>query len=347
MITDFKLKNVVAEMKRQLNEAAKVSESEARITFVIIHMISEHHELGEMASAPDDKHNLFSFICWCLNNFVEGFETPSTEDVMNPLEAYRTNYDINLLDLVRHRTPAKNAEEKGLDKSLEWPADVPYEDWEEELLQTAYTTLFGLYFFDTPVKDMMRWVGKDEPKNYRFVNAMNRHETAVNVSAERTRVHEADGMLPWEKKKKRVYIDDEEYEKSKEQVDVLEKVFKENFVNEMATGDTLRFCQEKEETAFGVFMSGLFSMMMPGEDVNRKAWVSSMDNAKTVYQIAKKTMMGKLAKQIVTADDDKAAAEVYYWGLMLGEQGVAQGMMPTGMADMDIRRKPGPKSKKA
>lgn len=347
MIKDFELKKVVVEMKRQLNEAAKVSESEARITFVLIHIISEHHELGEMACAPEGDNNLYKFICWCLNKFVEEFETPSTDEFMNPIEAYRTNYDIKLLDLVRHRTPAKNAEKKGLDKDMEWPSNVPYEEWEEELLQTAYTTLFGLYFFETPVKDMMRWLGKDEPKNYHFVNAMNRHETALNINSERTRVHEADGMLPWEKKKKRVYIDDEEYERSKEQVDLLQKVFKEHFVSKMATGDTLRFCQEKEETAFGVFMTGMFSMMMPGKDINRKAWVSSMDNAKTVYQAAKKTMMGKLAKQIVTADDDKAAAEVYYWGLMLGEQGVAEGMMPTGMADMDIRRKPGPKPKKA
>jgi hypothetical protein len=47
-----------------------------------------------------------------------------------------------------------------------------------------------------------------------------------------------------------------------------------------------------------------------------------------------------LANDIVTAADDKAAAEVFYWGLIGGEQGVANGSMPTGMADMDIRHKP-------
>ena len=87
-------------------------------------------------------------------------------------------------------------------------------------------------------------------------------------------------------------------------------------------------------------------MMMPGENVNRKGMVSSRDNAKLIYQAAKKSMMGdKITKQIVTADDDKAAAEVFYWGLVYGEQGVAKGTMPTGMADMDIRHKPKPKLK--
>ena len=34
-----------------------------------------------------------------------------------------------------------------------------------------------------------------------------------------------------------------------------------------------------------------------------------------------------------------------YWGLIYGEQGVADGSMPTGMADLDIRHKPKPKLK--
>ena len=85
---------------------------------------------------------------------------------------------------------------------------------------------------------------------------------------------------------------------------------------------------------------------MPDKNINRKGMVSSRDNAKLVYQAAKKSLMGdKLSKQIVTAADDKAAAEVFYWGLIYGEQGVADGSMPTGMADMDIRRKPKPKLK--
>jgi len=67
---------------------------------------------------------------------------------------------------------------------------------EEDILQTAYATLFGLYFFNTPAKDLMKWLGKDERKNLRFVNAMNRHETVLNVSAERTRLREADGSMP-------------------------------------------------------------------------------------------------------------------------------------------------------
>ena len=87
-------------------------------------------------------------------------------------------------------------------------------------------------------------------------------------------------------------------------------------------------------------------MMMPGKNINRKGMVSSRDNAKLVYQAAKKSLMGdELSKQIVTTADDKAAAEVFYWGLIYGEQGVANGSMPTGMAYMDIRRKPQPKVK--
>ena len=345
MIKDYQYKNVLAEMRRQVNAAAKISEREARITFVLVHMISEHHEIAESVNETDGESKLFQFISWCLNRFTEELETPSTEEYKNPIELYRKE-DISLLDLVRFRTPAKNAVEKELDKSLEWPSDVPYEEWEEDMLQTAYTTLFGLYFFNTPPKDLMKWLGKDEPKNLRFVNAMNRHETALNVNTERTRLREADGPLPWKKKKERMYVSDEELEQGKEHIDEMRQQF-HNLVDKLATGNTLRFCHEKEETAFSVFMTGIFAMMMPGKDINRKGMVKSRDNAKLVYQAAKKSLMGKnLVDDIVSAVDDRAAAEVFYWGLIYGEQGVADGSMPTGMANMDIRRKPGPRTKK-
>ena len=340
MIKDYQNKEVLAQMKREVNAAAKISDREARITFVLVHMISEHHELAEQCNKPDGENNLFRFISWCLSRFAEELETPSSEEFMNPIELFKKEKDVNLLDLSRHRTPAKNAVEKELDESQEWPDNVPYEEWEEDILQTAYATLFGLYYFNTPVKDLMKWLGKDERKNYRFVNAMNRHETALNVSEERTRLREADGPMPWKKKPKRMYVSDEEVAQGEEHVAEMRKDFV-NVVDQLATGDTLRFCREKEETAFGVFMTGLFAMMMPDKNMNRRGMVSSRDNAKIVYQAAKKSLMGdKLVKDIVTADDDKAAAEVFYWGLVGGEQGVANGSMPTGMADMDIRHKP-------
>lgn len=340
MIVDYQNKELLAQMKRQVNAAAKISDREARITFVMVHMISEHHELAEQCNNTDGEDNLFRFISWCLSRFAEELETPSTEEVTNPIEFYKKDLDISLLDLVRQRTPAKNAVEKGLDVSQEWPDNVPYEEWEEDILQTAYVTLFGLYFLNTPAKDLMKWLGKDEHKNYRFVNAMNRHETALIVSEERTRLREADGPLPWKKKPKRMYLSDEECAQGEEEVERLRKMFVA-LIDELGRGDTLRFCREKEETAFGVFVSGIFAMAMPDKRMNRKGMVSSEDNIKIVYQAAKKSMMGdKVVKDIVTAADDQAAAEVFYWGLLAGEQFVTHGNMPTGMADIEVRHKP-------
>jgi hypothetical protein len=301
MIKDYQNKVLLAEMKRQVNAAAKISDRNARISFVVAHIISEYHILAEHCKKPDGENNLFRFITWCLSRFVKELETPSNEEFKNPIELFKKEKGINLLELIRFRTPAKNAVEKGLDESLEWPDNVPYEEWEEDLLQTAYATLFGLYFFNTPAKDLMKWLGKDERKNLRFVNAMNRHETLLNVNSERTRLREADGPMPRKKKLKRTYLSDEEYAQGEEHVAELRRNFVD-LVDQLATGDTLRFCREKEETAFGVFMTGLFAMMMPGKEVNRKGMVSSRDNAKIVYQAAKKSLMGdKLADAILSS----------------------------------------------
>ena len=339
MIKDYQNKKVLAEMKRQISDAATVSEREARITFVLVHMISEHHELAESANKPKGENNLFNFISWCLSRFADELEAPSTKNFTNPIELFKKEYNLPLLDLVRFRTPAKNAVEKDMEKNMEWPDNVPYEEWEEDMLQTAYATLFGLYFFNTPVKDMMRWLGKDELKNGHFVNAMNRHETVLNISEERTRLHEADNPLPLKKNSKRIYMSDLKKSLGEERLDISHQVFLK-LVEKQASGDVLRFCKEKEDMAFDIFMTGTFAMLLPNKDYKRKLMVSSKDNAKLVYQAAKKSLMGdKLSKQIVSAADDKAASTVFIWGLMFGECNVENGKMPTGMAYMDFSSK--------
>ena len=335
MIKDYQNKEALAAMKRRLNEAIKsYGDREARITFVLIHMLSERHELMESSNKQKGEDNLFHFMVWNLERMTKDFEMQPDGEYANPIDVYRKE-GMNLQELARWRNPAKDAVKKGLEEWQEWPDDVPYEEWEEDMLHTAYITLFGLYYFDTPAKDLMRWLGKDEPKNPKFVNAMNRHETITNISIDRMGQSEHE-----DRPKKKMFISDEEFANGVMGLNDLRKRFKK-LVDQIAKGNTLRFCQEKEETAFGVFMSGLFAMMMPGEDVNRKGMVGSKENARMVYQFAKKMLMGDVVtKGIVTADDDNAAAEVFYWGLVGGEDGVRKGTMPTGLGEVDIEVKP-------
>lgn len=335
MIKDYQNKEALAAMKRQLNEVIKSGgDREARVTFVLIHMLSERHELMGSSRKQDGEDNLFRFMVWNLERITKEFEMQPDSEYANPIDVYRKE-GMNLQEFVRLRNPAKNAVKKGLEEWQEWPDDVPYEEWEEDMLHTAYITLFGLYYFDTPAKDLMRWLGKDEPKNPKFVNAMNRHETITNISIDRMGQSEHE-----DRPKKKMFISDEEFANGVMGLNDLRKRFKK-LVDQIAKGNTLRFCQEKEETAFGVFMSGLFAMMMPGEDVNRKGMVGSKENARMVYQFAKKMLMGDVVtKGIVTADDDNAAAEVFYWGLLGGEDGVRKGTMPTGLGELDIEVKP-------
>ena len=73
-------------MKRQVNAAAKISDREARITFVLIHMISEYHILAEQCTKPDGENNLFRFVLWCLSRFCDELELPADGEFTNPIE---------------------------------------------------------------------------------------------------------------------------------------------------------------------------------------------------------------------------------------------------------------------
>ena len=86
MIKDYQNKEVLAEMKRQVNAAAKISDREARITFVLIHMISEYHILAEQCNKPDGENNLFRFVLWCLSRFCDELELPADGEFTNPIE---------------------------------------------------------------------------------------------------------------------------------------------------------------------------------------------------------------------------------------------------------------------
>lgn len=339
MLRNCKDKESLAYVRRNLNSAAKMGDLAVRTTFVLLHMTSEHREIAESAIKSGDEKNLFDFMTYCLHRFAEELERPSSEDYTNPIDLYKKGKKSLLQDIARSNTPAKNAVEKGLDESLEWPSDVPYEKWEEDLLQTAYTTLFGLYFFNTPAKDMMRWLGKDEPKNPRFVNAMSRHETAVNIMTECAKQLDADALHSLKKKRKPIYLTDEDSAEAEEQGRKLRQMF-HDMIEEKFEGNMQRFCRENEDTAFEIFQMGLFSMLMPGKNYDRKGIINSPDHSMMMYKAAKKTVLGdKVTKKIVTPEDDEAAALVFYVGMLSGEQGVSKGNLPTDMLSWDVRRK--------
>lgn len=338
MIRNCKNKESLAYMRRQLNSVAKMGDLAIRTTFVLVHMTSEHLELAVSATKSGDEKKLFEFMTCCLHRFAEELERPSSEDYTNPIDLYKKGKKSLLRDIVRSHTPAKNAVEKGLDESLEWPSDVPYEEWEEDLLQTAYTALFGLYFFNTPTKDMMRWLGKDEPKNPRFVNAMDRHETALNIIAERGRLLDADDPHPLKKKRKPIYLTDEDSAEAEEQERKLRQMF-HDMIEEKFEGNMQRFCRENEDAAFNIFKWGLFTMLLRDKNFDRKSIINSPDASMMLYKSAKKKLLGdEVTKKIVTAADDQAAALVFYVGMLSGEQGVSKGNLPTDMLSWDVRR---------
>ena len=330
MIKDFENKERLAKMQSQLKEAAKQSDRDARIQFVLMHLICEYQELAD-SIGKQEEGNLFHFTGWCLNEYANNLESKSHKGFTNPIELFQKE-GVSLPDLFTHAVPVKDAVERGLDESQEWPEVVPYEEWKEDMLLTAYATMFGLYYFDTPSEDLVRWLGEDEPDNEKFVNAMNRHITAVNIVL--YRAHQFDDEKSKERKK--VDVDDEDLKKGFEELDVWRKSFAK-LANKIAEGDTKRFCLEKPEAAFGVFIAGLYTMMLPDESYSRSVMTSSKDNARFTYEIAKKTTIGEdTIKAIVTAEDDEAAFEIFCWALVGGEGGVSEGILPTGLIDYDL-----------
>ena len=76
-------------------------------------------------------------------------------------------------------------------------------------------------------------------------------------------------------------------------------------------------------------------MMMPDANVNRDV-MADKKNLDYMYKSAKESLMGSLVCAIRTKADEDMAKEVFHWGLMVGQQGIAAGVMPTGMASWGL-----------
>ena len=83
----------------------------------------------------------------------------------------------------------------------------------------------------------------------------------------------------------------------------------------------------------------VFVPVMPDANVNRDV-MADKKNLDYVYESAKASLMGGLVRAIRTKADDDMAKEVFHWGLMVGQQGIAAGVMPTGLGNWDFSLNP-------
>ena len=137
--------------------------------------------------------------------------------------------------------------------------------------------------------------------------------------------------------KEKYNLTDEQFAESQELMSCLKDVFA-TLYGQLPEGDLLRFCK-RDDTAFAIFGLGLFAMMMPDANVNRDV-MADKKNLDYVYESAKASLMGGLVRAIRTKADDDMAKEVFHWGLTIGQQGIAAGMMPTGLGNWDFSLKP-------
>ena len=137
--------------------------------------------------------------------------------------------------------------------------------------------------------------------------------------------------------KEKIYFTDEELAQIQELTSCMKDLFVTMY-GQLPEGDLLRFCK-RDDTAFAIFGLGLFAMMMPDANVNRDV-MADKKNLDYVYESAKASLMGGLVRAIRTKADDDMAKEVFHWGLTIGQQGIAAGMMPTGLGNWDFSLNP-------
>lgn len=289
--------------------------SAARITFLSHHIYFErcnHEKIDKMKEESVENPSLSRFLNSYLELFAEIFGKPSTDDFKNPIDLYREDYSLNILELARINTPTKSAVEKGLDKSLEWPSDIPYVDWLEDFVKTIFINMFGLYYFNTSIGDMVRWVTKDEHDNPHFINGLNCYETAYNIDNDCGRSEGVDYFDKRNLEKDQIRIKFEHYISQNSNWDT------DDLVKNVASKETYKFYYTKE-VAYNIFLLAQgFLIILTGKS-SRDSYIRSFEDARRLYYRVKKYLMPqKDKKEIVTPEEDNIASEIFYIGLLSG-----------------------------
>lgn len=259
---------------------------------------------------------LRKFLNSCMDKFADDFEKPSTDDFKNPIELYKEDDSLDIMEFARLNCPTKNAVKQGLDNSLEWPKKVPFEYWAEDLVRAVYINLFGLYYFDSSIDDMVRWVTQDELHNPAFVNAVNHCETALNIDMDRN-LHLDDSKPFWGGRNDFTARDEAKNENNdyaQKAQDNFNELF-DKWVNDLPLGDTGIFCRVYREEALQVYRAAILVMLMR-ENLSACEKINDSDDyGRYAFQFAKKFFMGPDVVEVIEKKGEKVAYEVFNWGL--------------------------------
>ncbi len=127
--------------------------------------------------------------------------------------------------------------------------------------------------------------------------------------------------------KEKYNLTDEELAQREKLMSYLKEVF-DAICSELPECEMLHFCK-RDDTAFGVFICGILTMLAPTAGPNRDMF-ADRNNLDYVYGTLKNSLMDGLTSGFKTKAEDDFAKEVFHWGLLTGQHGIATGTMCAG-----------------
>lgn len=328
----------VQELLKKLKEQVKDDAVTCKVMCIYMHTRDRHKgldkvikdEKGEETSVSDE---ILRIIYW-MNDIITVNVNDETGKTW--IDDYKGSGGIGFNLVIDSGEMARTVCEK-------WNlGDKP--DWLYDEMRIIASQLFAYAFFEPTIDEMIKWLGEECRGDEKYIDGYDYRYNLVKVGTTAHKLVKDDSEKEEKGETILVERDGEEFQKAVTMIDGMKSTINE-LIEKVGNDDIQEFIKRDDEGAVGFFMCGMFTMMMPGKDMDREAVLAKDKNdndesAHIAFELVSQLMLGDKLKRLLTDDKSKEVAfQMFKLGLRYAADGIKKGRLPIDLGKINIKFK--------
>lgn len=218
-------------------------------------------------------------------------------------------------------------------------------EWLYDEMRIIASQIIGYAFFEPTIDEMIKWLGEECRDEEKYVDGNDHRYNIVKVGTKALSLVKGDDDEE-EPEGEPILIErnGKEFQQAMNTVQNMKTTINE-LLEKVGNDDIKEFIKRDDEGAVGFFMCGMFTMMMPGEGMNRDAVFEKDDNgndepARIAFEMVTQMMLGDKLKSLLTdAKSKEVAFQMFKLGLRYAADGIKKGRLPIDLGKVNMKFK--------
>lgn len=320
-------KEGVVELQKKLQDNSG-DEVTCRVMSIYLHLLDRHPEVSKESNSEEISQEIISIIHW-INDII----TVNTNDddgrtwIVEYKETGGKGYNL-IVDCGEIARIVCERWDKG---------EKP--EWLYNEMRCAASQVIAFAFYEPSIEEMCKWIGEESRDEEKYVDGNDYRYNIVKVGRSAMNLINDDNYEDNNTETVLIDRDGEEMKAAYAKMDDLRELIN-TVIDSIGNKELKEFVSKDEDAAVGFFAVGMFSIMMPGEGVNRDSIVKDEESSRMVFELCNQMMLGEKLKCLLTDDLSKEMAfQLFKIGLRFAYEGVKDGTLPTDLGKYDVKFK--------